>query len=82
MDAAADRAIARINRCLQAINFRREPVYLSEEQMWDPRYAKYQFALQRIPELRELRGLFKGRVIHSSPEQWRQHIRALLARTK
>jgi hypothetical protein len=82
LDTAADRAIARINRCLQAINFRREPVYLSEEQMSDPRYAKYLFALQRIPELRELRGLFMGRVIHSSPEQWRQHIRALLARAK
>ena len=82
LDTAADRAITRINRCLQAINFRREPVYLSEEQMWEPRYAKYQFAVQRIPELRELRGLFMGRVVHSSPEQWRQDIRALLAQTK
>ncbi len=82
LDAAADRAIARISRCLLAINFRREPVYLSEEQMWEPRYARYQFAVQRIPELRELRSRFMGRVIHSSPEKWQQDIRTLLARGK
>ncbi len=82
LEAAVDRAIVRINRCLQAINFRREPIYLSDEQMWEPRYARYQFAVQKIPELRELRGLFMGRVVHSSPEQWRQDIRALLARPK
>jgi hypothetical protein len=82
LEAAVDRAIIRINRCLLAINFRREPVYLSDEQMWEPRYARYQFAVQKIPELRELRGLFMGRVVHSSPEQWRQDIRALLARAR
>ncbi len=80
LDAAADRAITRINRCLLAINFRREPVYLSEEQMWEPRYARYQFAVQRIPELRELRGLFLGRVVHSSPEQWQKGVLAALER--
>ena len=50
--------------------------------MWEPRYAKYQFAVKKIPELRELRGLFMGRVVHSSPEQWQQDTRALLARAK
>jgi hypothetical protein len=82
LEGAVDRAITRINRCLLAINFRREPVYLSDEQMWEPRYARYQFAVQKIPELRELRGLFMGRVVHSSPEQWRQDIRSLLAKAK
>jgi hypothetical protein len=82
LEDAVDQAITRINRCLLAINFRREPVYLSEEQMWEPRYARYQFAVQRIPELRELRALFIGRVIHSSPEQWQKDLRDLLARAK
>ncbi len=82
MDAAADRAIALINRCLLAINFRREPVYLTDEQLWEPRWARYQFAVQRIPELRELRSRFLGRVVHSSPEQWQQGMQALLARAK
>ena len=80
LEAVVDQAIIRINRCLLAINFRREPVYLTDEQMWEPRYARYQFAVQRIPELRELRSLFIGRVVHSSREQWQQGIRALLAR--
>ena len=82
LDAAADQAIARINHCLAAINFRREPVYLTDEQMREPRYARYQFAVQRIPQLRELRSLFIGRVVHSSPEQWQQGVRALLARAR
>lgn len=82
LDALADRAIARINHCLAAINFRREPVYLTDEQMREPRYARYQFAVQRIPQLRELRSLFIGRVVHSSPEQWQQGVRALLARAR
>jgi hypothetical protein len=62
-----------------AINFRREPIYLSDDQLGEPPYAKYQYAVQKIPELRELRRLFIGRVIHSSPEQWQQDIRSLLA---
>jgi hypothetical protein len=79
LEAEVDRAIARMNRCMLAINFRREPIYLSDEQMEEPAYARYQYAVQKIPELRELRCLFIGRVIHSSPEQWQKDIRNLLA---
>jgi hypothetical protein len=74
-----DKVIGRMNRCMLAINFRREPIYLSDDQLGEPPYAKYQYAVQKIPELRELRRLFIGRVIHSSPEQWQEDIRSLLA---
>jgi len=79
LEAAVDRAIARMNRCMLAVNFRREPVYLTDEQMGEPAYARYQYAVQKIPELRELRQLFIGRAIHSSPEQWQKDIKSLLA---
>lgn len=70
--------IKRINRCLLAINFRREPIYLPEEKIEDPQYQKYRYAIQKIPALSQLRQLFIGRVIHSSPEQWRDDVMSLL----
>ncbi len=74
----ADEFIKKINRCMLAINFRREPIYLPDERLGEPRYQKYKFAIQKIPELRELRRLFIGRVIHSSPEQWKKDVMDLL----
>ncbi len=73
-----DNFIKRMNRGMLAINFRREPIYLPDERLEEPQYQKYQFAIQKIPALRELRRLFIGRVIHSSPEQWKQDVMDLL----
>ena len=70
--------IKRTNRCMLAINFRREPIYLPDERLEEPQYQKYKFAIAKIPALRELRELFVGRVIHSSPEQWKQDVMDLL----
>lgn len=71
----ADGFIKKINRCMLAINFRREPIYLPDDKLKEPKYQKYQFAIQKIPALRELRQLFIGRVVHSSPEQWMEDVR-------
>jgi len=73
-----DNFIKRINRCMLAINFRREPIYLPNERLEEPQYQKYKFAIAKIPALRELRQLFIGRVIHSSPEQWKRDLMNLL----
>jgi hypothetical protein len=67
-----------MNRGMLAINFRREPIYLPDERLEEPQYQKYSFAVAKIPALRELRQLFIGRVIHSSPEQWKKHVMDLL----
>lgn len=74
-----DNFIKRINRCMLAINFRREPIYLPDEKLEEPQYQKYKFAIAKIPALRELRKLFIGRVIHSSPEQWKKDVMDLLS---
>ncbi|HHX87345.1 MAG TPA: hypothetical protein GX693_04090, partial [Firmicutes bacterium] len=74
----ADIFIRQINRCLLAINFRREPIYLSEEKLAEPLYIKYRYALARLPSLRELRARFIGRVSHTTPEQWRRDVDNLL----
>ncbi len=68
-----------INRAMIDVNFRREPIFLSEEQLDSPKYIQYRFAIKRIPSLRMLRSLFIGRVIHSSPEQWKSNVASLLA---
>lgn len=73
-----DSFIKRINRCMLAINFRREPIYLPDERLEEPQYQKYKFAIDKIPALHELRQLFIGRVIHSSPEQWKKDVMDLL----
>jgi hypothetical protein len=68
-----------INRALIAINFRREPIYLTNAALARPQYEKYRYSIARIPELRTLRQSFIGRVIHVSPEQWQADIKDLLA---
>ena len=67
-----------IARGLIEINFRREPIYLSDEKLLDPKYSRYRFSILALPELLKLRQLFAGRVIHSSPEQWKEDVSALL----
>jgi hypothetical protein len=68
----------KMSRCMIDINFRREPIYLPDERLDEPRYLKYKFALVRLPSLQILRSLFVGRVIHSSPEQWKKDVTDLL----
>jgi hypothetical protein len=78
LDTETDKLIKRINRCMLDINFRREPIYLSDERLEETDYVKYKIALQRIPSLQLLRRLYIGRVIHASPEQWKNDAMELL----
>lgn len=73
-----DDLISTINRCMLEINFRREPIYLQDESLQEPRYARYRYAVERMPALRTLRRLFIGRVSHLSSEQWRKDVMDLL----
>ena len=73
-----DNFISNINRCMIDINFRREPIYLSDDSLDSPKYNQYRFAVAKIPSLRVLRNLFIGRVIHSSYDQWKTDTTDLL----
>jgi len=73
-----DTFITQINRDMRDINFRREPIYFSEERLSAPENIRYYFAVQKLPGLKQLRDLFIGRVIHSTFEQWQQDILDLL----
>jgi hypothetical protein len=60
------------------INFRREPIYLPDETLRKPDFVHYLFSVRRLPELRELRELFVGRVIHYNAQQWQTDLQSLL----
>ena len=79
LDREIQKTVAAVQKCVRRINFRREPIYLPEEKLQDPKYWKYKFALAQIPELRFLREIFIGRVLHRSPEVWKNDVRELLA---
>lgn len=79
LDAKVDGIIQRISDLMMDVNFRREPILLSEERLnTEPKYSRYRYAVQKIPSLRELRQLFIGRVIHSSFDQWKSDVTELL----
>jgi len=78
LDRTADAFIRDIGLALRAVNFRREPIYLPEERLSEPAFARYKHAVRKIPELRMLRGRFIGRVIHESKEQWEKDVLDLL----
>lgn len=74
----ADRWVMEISYCMLAINFRREPIYLPEEKLDEPRYNKYLHSVRIIPGLVDLRQHFVGRVFHRDTEQWENDVRELL----
>jgi len=78
IDGQIDDLISKINRGLSAINFRREPIYLPEEKLDESEYVKYKFSMAKIPEIKLMRELFIGRVIHRDNEQWQEDVKNLL----
>jgi len=73
-----DSFIKNINRSMIEINFRREPIYLTENQLDSTEYTQYRFAIAKISSLKLLRNLFVGRVIHTSEKQWKNDVTSLL----
>jgi len=81
--AAVDAAIRQLNRALVLLNFRREPIYLSDDKLeMQPQYRRYAIGCRKIPELRRLRESFLGRAIHTSPEAWQKQVEGYLAAAK
>lgn len=60
------------NRAIEAIGFKREVIRLSDDELNKPEYAEYDMAIKRNASLRFIRRCFAGRVIHCSPERWKQ----------
>jgi len=79
--ATVEAALRRLDRVLGMLNFRRRPIYLSDDELErDPKFHRYAIAARRIPELREVRAAFVGRAVHSSLEAWQGQVKAILAK--
>ena len=77
--ALVETAVRRLNRVLGMLNFRRRPIYLSDDDLdMDPKYHRYAIAARRLPEVREVRASFLGRAIHSSHEAWQGQVKGIL----
>jgi hypothetical protein len=74
-----DRFVKDVNRCMIDINFRREPIYLSQEDLTNPKYERYRYATARIASLKMLRDHFIGRVPHLTFDRWKNNVSNLLA---
>lgn len=76
-----DFAIQQLNRAIVLLNFRREPIYLSDDSLLvQPRFHRYAIACRKLPELLRLRSSFLGRAIHTSPEAWQKQLDGILAK--
>lgn len=76
-----DAAVRRLNRVLGMLNFRRRPIYLSDDDLdRDPKFHRYAIAARRIPELRQVRANFLGRAIHSSHDAWLEQVKGILGK--
>jgi len=63
-----------LNRALEAINFKREVIRLSDEELLRLENADYYMAAKRTAALQFIRSNFVGRVIHSSTERWKNNL--------
>ncbi|HEY5501462.1 MAG TPA: hypothetical protein VIK09_05730, partial [Candidatus Humimicrobiaceae bacterium] len=79
LEAEVEKLIKKINKAMISINFRREPIYIEDEKLYEPDNVKYRFAISKIAELREIREKFIGRAIHISFNSWKTGIEKLLA---
>ena len=75
---AAAAGMARLNRALLTLNFRREPILASDEDIAAGRFARYRVAVRKLPYLRETREAFLGRAIHD--ETWERQLDAAASR--
>lgn len=74
LQAKADRFIKLLNYSMLVINFRREPIYLSREQLLRPRFIKYLYSIENQPALKFIKKHFIGRIIHSNTGQWKMDV--------
>jgi hypothetical protein len=78
LQAVVDETLKMITHDLINVNFRREPIYLTNEQLNSTTYVGYLRTIAKVASLRELRSLFIGRVMHYTPEQWKEDVMQLL----
>jgi hypothetical protein len=70
LTAPLTQAVFDVSECLIDTRFLREPIYLTQEQLTDPRFTRYRFAIAALPTLQAARWRFVGRLIHQDDATW------------
>jgi hypothetical protein len=68
-------ALVRLNQAMLALDFRRRPIFRSEDALGRDPYA---FAMRHLSCLRSLRESFAGRAIHTSLEAWKASVESIV----
>ncbi|MHB1315061.1 MAG: hypothetical protein ACYCX2_06170 [Christensenellales bacterium] len=66
----------RLNHAIEAINFKREVISVSDEELNRKENALYKMAVTRTASLQFLRKCFFGRIIHATMESWKRDLAA------
>jgi hypothetical protein len=66
-----------LNRAVEAIDFKREVIRLSDEELRKPENTDYYMAAKRTAALQFVRANFVGRAIHSGLEAWKRKLTEL-----
>jgi len=75
------RKVKEINRSMQALNFRRDVIRASDDEIKSDKFSRYRVALRKLPYLNRIRQDFIGRAIHTSEESWRKEVQKILKST-
>ena len=66
-----------LNRALEAIDFRREVIRMTDEELRKPENTDYFMASKRTASLQFIRSAFAGRVIHAGADSWKRKLTEL-----
>lgn len=66
------------NESMLAVNFRREPIYMSDEALASEKHETYRNAIARCGALATLRKQYLGRVAHSGFDTWKASLDAYI----
>ena len=72
-----NRFARQLNRALEAIDFKREVIWMSDADLRKPENVDYFMAAKRTAALRYVRSSFVGRVIHLGAEAWKNNLKEL-----
>jgi hypothetical protein len=67
----------KLGMALEAIDWKREVIRLTDEELRKPEYDLYRMANDRCEALRFVRGCFAGRAIHRTMESWKKQVKEL-----
>ena len=69
---------AALNRALLTLNFRREPILATDDEIATGRFARYRVAVRHLDHLRWARQAYLGRATHTGT--WEQQVREAAAK--